>query len=403
MKILKYENWKKQIVFDNIIYKEVKRFSLNLNSFERNIMDSEINFYRTHFSIKQIMDSYKLCKNDSEKETFMRAVLKRQDNILYLPNSLKSYFIKIAKSEFSECIGFMSLMIDKACKASTKNPIVPIIKKLLGSYFSPVSKKIKKISKETEIPVHSKVLKPEAIGNTARDYIRDLQMDLRLSQIYGRSSIRKSVPISIVDDYGYGEWVSKNVSYASNRFFIYSNHNKLTDVRLKHMVYFNVYPGYGHFYNTVVDDVTKNTCFDNGGSYLINGWAMYAMCHSGTAYSQNFMIEGANIAKCLLNKNLEKGFTDAYIYLLGKYSKNQAIDYMIDYACYPGHYLSYVLGGLCIECIMDSDFANNPIEFLDNLSNIDCGDFLALYSPKMQKKIAKLSITGKVAKKFSGV
>ena len=129
---------------------------------------------------------------------------------------------------------------------------------------------------------------------------------------------------------------------------------------------------------------------------------MYAMCHSkNSAYSHSMLSEGANITHHLLNKNLQKGLEDVYLYLLGKYTKAKALDYMLDYTQYPGHYMSYILGAFATELVMQKDFANNPIDYLNTLKTINCGDFFALYSPKMQKKIAKTNITAKVSKKFN--
>lgn len=401
MRILTYADWKHRIAFDNVVYKDAKRYSLQLNTLERQIMDYEINFYRNHFSLLQVMKHFKSLKTQKDKEIFIKAVLKRSKNIYYIPNQMKGYLKKKIVAEFPQYKDFFLILLDKGLNQSKINPLPSLLKVILGEYYRPVMSRLKTISRREDIPVLKKTLKPEAIENTARNLIRDLQYDLQLSTIYGRSTIRKSVPISIVNDYGYGEWVSKNVTYNNNRFFIYSNNNKITDVQLQHMVYFNVYPGYGHFYNTVVSDVTKTTSFDNGATFLINGWAMYAMCkNKNTAYSQNFMIEGANLCRALLRKNLEKGYEDAYIYLHGRYPKAKAMEYMMDYTMYPGHYLSYVIGGLAIDLTIQKGFAHNPIDWLNTMSNINVGDYFALYSPKMQKKIAKSSITAKVAKKF---
>ena len=401
MKILTYPDWKQRIPFDNIVYKDTKRYCLQLNTLERKIMDAEIDFYRTNFSILQVMKHFKLLKTQKDKEIFIKAVLKRSKNIFYIPNQLKGYLKKKINQEFPQYKDFFLILLGKGLEASKTNPLPRLLKTILGEYYRPVMSKINKIRKRKEIPVLKKTLKPEAIENTARNLIHDLQYDLQLATIYGRSTIRRSVPISIVDDYGYGEWISKNVTYNTNRFFIYSNNNKITDIQLQHMVYFNVYPGYGHFYNTVVDDVTKCTSFDNGATYLINGWAMYAMCQNkNTAYSQNFLVEGANLVHSLLRSNLEKGYEDAYIYLHGRYPKAKAMDYMMDYTQYPGHYISYVVGAIAIDLAIQKGFAHNPIDFLNTMSNINCGDYFALYSPKMQKKIAKSSITAKVSKKF---
>lgn len=401
MKLLQYSDWKQKIAFDNVIYKDVKRYSLTLNTLEREIMEAEINYYRTNFSLLQVIKHFKKLKKAKDIEMFIKAVLKRSDNILYLPYMLKPYFRKLIKTELKDYQDFFEILLNKASDQSNKNNIKPIYKSILGEYYHPLCRRIKKYHKREELDVIKKTLKPEALINTARAWIDTLQDDLQLATIYGRSRIRKSVPISVVNEYGYGEWTSKNVSFNSNRFFIYSNNNKLTNVELEHMVYFNVYPGYGHFYNTVVQDLTKNVSFDNGATFLINGWAMYATCHSkGSMHSQNMLTEGSIIAYHLLKNNWEKSYENIYVYLLGKYPKQKAIDYMIDYSQYPAHYLSYILGEIAIELCIEKGFANNPIDFLQTLSSINCGDFFALYSPKMQRKIAKTSVTARVSKKF---
>lgn len=401
MKLLPYADWKKKIAFDNIIYKDTKRYSLRLNSYERNIMDEQINYYRTNFSLLQVMHKFRLLKTREEIEIFIKSVLKRQDNLLYIPNCLKSYFSKKIKSEYSEYQAFFEILLNKALEKKAINNTIPMIKSILGEYYKPVLKKVNKYSKMDDIPVFKKVLPPESYENRARAYIGELSNDMVLSSIYGRSTIRKSVPISIVDDNGYGEWISKNVSHNLNRFFLYSNHNKLTDVQLEHMIYFNVYPGYGYFYNSVVDE-TRKLLFDNGATYLINGWAMYAMCFSkNTAYGMSMLAEGSFITKNLLKKNLEKAYEDIYIYLLGKYPKQKAIDYMINYTQYPGNYISYILGAFATDEAINRGFANNPVNYLHNLSTINCGDFFALYTPKMQRKIAKTNITARVVAEFN--
>lgn len=397
MKVLETKDWKNVIAFDNVTYKNVKRYSLMLNTYEREIMEKEIVFYRKHFSIMQVMTHFRKLKTKKDKEIFIKAVLKRQDNIFYIPNEIKAFLLKKIRTEFADARDFFEILLNKGCNQSQANITRNLYKEVLGSLYRPVIRMVNKYRKRQDMPCSKKYLKAEAIENSARALIGELQHDYQLSIIYGRSGIRKTVPISIVDDYGYGEWISKNVSYNNNRFFIYSNNNRLTDIGLKHMVYFNVYPGYAHFYNVVAGDVKKNICFDNGAGLLINGWAMYAMCHhTGSAYSQNFMIEGTNIAHYLLQNKLEKAYEHTYNYLLGQYPKSKAINYMCDYSQYPGHYLSYVLGALAIECLINKGFAKTPVEFLQNISTINCGDYLSLYTPKMQKKIAKEHITAKV-------
>ena len=396
MKLLQYANWKQKLPFDNLVYREVKSFSLRLNSYEREIMDMQIDFYRNNFSLLQIMNYFKILKTQPMKESFIKQVLKRQEQILYLPPCLKQHFKTKIKNEFSEYSSFFEIMLEKALSQSEKNIYLPIVKAIMGGFYKPVLKQIKSYKKMPRLQLKSIA----SYENLARMHIYNLQNDIVLTSIYGRSSIRKTVPISIVDDYGYGEWISKHVTFNTNRLFIYSNNNKLTDAELEHMIYLNVYPGYGYFYNTIFEGNPK-ICFDNGATYLINGWAMYSMCHSrNSAYSTTRLSEASKIIFNLLNKNLQHGYEETFTYLLGEYPRAKAIEYMLDYTQYPGHYMSYVMGAFAIEQMLLGDFANNPKTFLDNLKGVNCGDFFALYTPKMQKQISKTNIVAKVFKKY---
>ena len=402
MKLLSYCNWKRVLPFDNIVYKDVKRYSLRLNTYERELMEIQINFHRNNFSLLQVMNHFKLLKKKEDIETFIKVILKRQDNLIYIPNCLSSYFRNIIKTEFSQYKSFFDILLKNALTKKPTNIYLPVAKQILGFYYKPTMKLVTRYSKMNIPTLKRKKLSPAGYENMARDYIYKCQNDRPLSSIFGRSSFRRNLPISIVDDYGYGEWISKNVSFNTNRLFIYSNHNSLTDIQLEHMIYFNVYPGYGHFYNTILEDNNKTIMFDNGASYLINGWAMYAMCHTeSSAYAMSMMAEGAFITKKLLSSKLDKAYEDIYVYLLGKYPKQKAISYMLSYTQYPGHYMSYILGGFTTDLVIKNGFANTPLDYLNSLRTINCGDFFALYSPKMQKKIAKTNITAKVVNKFS--
>ena len=401
MKILQYDDWKQKIAFDNFIYKTVKRHSRQLNTFEREIMSAQIDFYRNHFSLLQIMNHFKTLKTDLAKTLFIKEVLKRQDGLLFLPKQLKDFFKKKINTEFKEFEGFFNLMFEKALNKKPVNPIIPMLKTILGDYYKPTIKFVDKYRKMKPIRVVQKTLKSGLYESLAREQIHAVQNDLVLTKIYGRSSIRKNVSISIVDEYGYGEWVSKYISPIGNKFFLYSNGKRLTDEELEHMIYFNIYPGQGHFYNTILDPM-RSICFDNGATFLINGWAMFAMCHTrSSAHAMSLMSEGSVICHELLSKNLAKAYENLYIYLLAKFPKAKAISYMLDYSQYPGHYLSYILGGFATDLVIKNNFANTPQDYLTTLSTINCGDFFALYSPKMQRTIARNNIVAKVSSKFN--
>ena len=124
MKILETNDWKYKIPFDNVTYKNVKRYSLMLNTYEREIMNKQIDFFRKHFSILQVMEHFSKLKTKSDKETFIKAVLKRQNNIYFLPNTLKSYMLKKARTEFSEYKAFFEILINKALNQKKTSSII---------------------------------------------------------------------------------------------------------------------------------------------------------------------------------------------------------------------------------------------------------------------------------------
>jgi hypothetical protein len=401
MKLLHYKDWKRRLPFDNIVYKDVKRYSLRLNTYERELMDIQIEYYRNNFSLLQVMNHFKTLKTKEEIEDFIKSVLKRQDGLLYIPNCLKTFFKKKINDEFSTYKAFFEILLTKCLEKKPENTYLPVAKAILGDYYKPVMKYVNRYSKMKLIKTIQKKVPTAGYENMARDIIYRCQSDFTLSSIFGRSSFRRNLPISVVDDFGYGEWISKQVTYNNNRLFLYSNHNTLTDVQIEHMVYFNVYPGYGHFYTTILEDNNKIS-FDNGATYLINGWAMYAMCHSeSSAYAMSMMSEGSVIMKKLLSKKLDKAYEDIYVYLLGLYPKQKVMSYIINYTQFPGHYMSYILGGFATDLVIKNGFANTPIDYLNSLRTINCGDFFALYSPKMQKKIADTNITAKVVQRFN--
>ena len=401
MKLLHYKDWKRRLPFDNIVYKDVKRYSLRLNTYERELMDIQIEYYRNNFSLLQVMNHFKTLKTKEEIENFIKSVLKRQDGLLYIPNCLKTFFKKKINDEFSTYKAFFEILLTKCLEKKPENTYLPVAKAILGDYYKPVMKYVNRYSKMKLIKTIQKKVPTAGYENMARDIIYRCQSDFTLSSIFGRSSFRRNLPISVVDDFGYGEWISKQVTYNNNRLFLYSNHNTLTDVQIEHMVYFNVYPGYGHFYTTILEGNNKIS-FDNGATYLINGWAMYAMCHSeSSAYAMSMMSEGSVIMKKLLSKKLDKAYEDIYVYLLGLYPKQKVMSYIINYTQFPGHYMSYILGGFATDLVIKNGFANTPIDYLNSLRTINCGDFFALYSPKMQKKIADTNITAKVVQRFN--
>lgn len=401
MVLLEYHNWKKRLPFDNVVYKDVKRYTLRLNTMERDLMNLEIDFYRSRFSLEQVMRSFKTLKTDKEREVFIKAVLKRTDNIFYLPDCLYNHYKTKIKKEFPNFRGFFELLLEKANKQTDKNPLPALYKPLLGRYHKTIMNKIDKYAKTEAMRTYGKKIKPDAYDAVTRDRMSKLKLDITLATIYGRCTQAGRLPLSIVDDTGRGAWISKKVSYATDRFFLYTNRKSITDEHIDHMLLYNVYPGKGHFYNTVLEK-NNNICFDNGARILIEGWADYAACHSrGMAYSYSLLAERCRMAKYLLKKKLKKGYKDAWLYIMNRYPRDRAIEIMVDCTQFPGNYLASVIGHFGVEAIINTDFAMGPKDFLEVMGGVNCGDYLAVYHPKVQRKLAETSITARVSRRIS--
>ena len=401
MVLLEYHNWKKRVPFDNTIYKDVKRYALRLNTIERELMNLEIYFYRSRFSLEQVMRSFKYLKKDSEKETFIKAVLKRCDHLLYLPDCLVNYYKAKIKKDFPDFRAFFEIVLNKANKQTDKNPLPALYKPLLGRYYKPIMGKIDKFARIEALRTYGKKIKPDAYDAVTRDSMNKLKLDTVLATVFGRCKQAGRLPLSIVDDYGRGAWISKKVSYATDRFFLYTNRKSISDEQIDHMLLYNVYPGKGHFYGTVLEK-NNNICFDNGARILIEGWADYAACHSkGMAYSYSMLAERCRMSKYILKKRLKKGYKDAWVYIMSRYPKDRATEIMVDCTQFPGNYLASVIGHFGIEEIIDTDFANGPKDFLEVMGGVNCGDYLAVYHPKVQRKLAETSITARVSKRIS--
>ncbi len=400
MIVLDIDDWKKKLPFDNVTYKNVKRYALRLNSIERALMNEEIDFYRSHFSLEQVMEAFKSLKTPEEIENFIKVVLKREDNILFLPICLKQHYKNRIKKEFSEFKGFFEILLNRALNASDRNPLHAMYKPLLGNYYKPIMSKIKKFADRETMKTYSRKIRPDAYDVVARETLSDVKSDMVLASMFGRSTMVGRLPMTILSDYGYGEWVSKRVSFATDRFYLHDNKKSLTEAQITDQILRNVYPGKAQFYGKILGD-KPNICFDSGASIVIEGWADYASCHSKSmAFSYGKFYEKCHVAKLLLKRKLSKPYEEVWAYFMARYPKDRAIDLMVNCAGYPGDYLSSVIGHIGIYEILKTDFAMSPADLLDVFSGVNVGDYLAVYHPKVQRKLMDTSITAKVSKRL---
>ena len=92
----------------------------------------------------QVINHFGILKTKSDKETFIKAVLKRKDNIFYLPNELKTYMQKYIKNEICEYKEFFEIMLNAALNQSKTNPLPKLYKSVLGGFYGKANKIINK-------------------------------------------------------------------------------------------------------------------------------------------------------------------------------------------------------------------------------------------------------------------
>ena len=154
MEIIKDSMWKYKLAFDNDLYKIVKRYSFNLFPKAKSELSFEIDFYRTFFSIEQVIDVLSLIKkNKKTVDSFKKVVNKRINYLLFCPTQLVSHYKSIINEKFyDENKKWLLEILNIA-----KNKGISILPKLfykniLGKkIFKHVSKTCKKYAKRKNI------------------------------------------------------------------------------------------------------------------------------------------------------------------------------------------------------------------------------------------------------------
>ncbi|MBO7219426.1 MAG: hypothetical protein J6V40_05590 [Clostridia bacterium] len=401
MRTIFFNDWKYEIAFDDMLYREVRKYSLKLNTLEREIMDEEIAFFRKHFSFEQVLKALRKIYIDEERVVFLKKLVARKKDIYFMPMEIRDYYLKIIEKEFKEYKLYLVQILNNALEQNTKNIYVPLYKTILGPYYKDAIKTLKRYADRIEHTYKTNPIDKPHLESMARAKISILYRDTALHRFWGRDYIKHTVPIAVEDKEGVGYWNPHEASYGHDKLVLYSK--KQNEMKLDFDLATTVYPGLAHFYNTVLGDKAEDIRFDRGASFLVNGWAMFAGWHSKPSpYIRNMKKEYAIMQLSLLNGNLQKAYKQVYMYLLQskKYDQKTILEYMLKFSQTPGLFESYVLGALATEGAIDVGFANNPEHYLLTLSEINCGDFFSLYTPKMQQKIARTSITARVARNF---
>ena len=372
------KSWKYQLPFNNDVYRNVKHFSFLHTPAERKILDAQIEFYRHNFSIDQLLYSFSQCE-EGEIAHFKEVVYKRRKDILYCPNFLQKYYYNIIKKQFKEHSEFLLEMLSFAMKKrGNKNPMLPIYKLVLGDYYLPIKKQVKKYSKRDFVDTFDVKIMPNDYIKHAMNILDGLSTDYLTHGIFGEFTCEN---IDIYKHTGYGNCELKSAQFypgKNDSFTITTGNNTLKLEELRHNIYANVYPGRAHFYNNVMYRNAK--LLDLGATFLLNGWDTFVSWHTRpSAYTRNSKSLYGKICSYLVKGNYKKALKNLNVYLLATYNTNKARELMISITQYPGLIESYMFGGLATELLIKNEFAASPADLLKQYRKVNLGDFFALY------------------------
>lgn len=365
------KKWKNKIAFDNNAYKEIKRYSFNLDDDSKKILDKEIEFYRHNFSILQVMEVFDTLSK-SDKAHFKDVVTKRVNGLLFCPTPLKQYFVDIIKSKYNDDKEFFMFLLTTATNKKSKNVVIPLYKAILGKYYADVKHEVVKYSKRKYIDTpNNKVKNPE---ETISRLESNIQNDRLLQGIWGDIDDTQNV-ITYEKTSGFGRLDSHHFNGTAVDFI--TLHTLGNNVEYQY--YRNVYPGKAHLYNTVFLNQTQN--IDLGSRWILNGWAMFSSLHARKSiYTKNAKILSANILRPLLTiKNYNTAIEQSYIYMLTKMPRQQAFNNLLYLTQKVGAVESYVLGGIATELVIKSGWATSPMDLLRKYRKVNLGDFFALF------------------------
>lgn len=386
MDINTVRDWKFNIAFDNSAYKEIVHHSFLYDTKERDILDFQIEFYRKNFTFEQLLKSFRILKTKDEIDVFKSAVIKRRDNILYIPSELKQYYLDIINKDFKANSEFLKEMLNLACtKKCKKNPMLPIYKKMMGVYYAPVCKKLKKYARRKAIkPAVERASSGSNYITTAKRIVRDLSSDDLTQGIWGKFTL-SNIDIDYNTDPGRGIFLSKYFySGSANSYIIQTSGNSISSDDLRLSIYGNVYPGCGHLFSQIM--YKRGFNFDCGADFIINGWGTFAAWHvKNNQYTRYQKVLYSTIANLLISGNWQDSLSKIYIYLLGHFSKEEAIRYLVMIVGYPGKFESYVMGALATEQLIARKFATSPMGLLDEYKKRNLADFFALFKPNTNK------------------
>lgn len=388
MEIIKDSMWKYKLAFDNDLYKVVKRYSFNLQPKQKSCLSFEIDFFRTFFSIDQIISFFSLIKNKKKSiELFRNVINKRLNYLLFCPVQLYNYYKDIITKKFVDNKENKDWLLSVLNHAKNKGiTILPKLyyKNVLGKkIFKHVVKTCKRYAKrklEYERNVKIDIGKEKFFIN---NYIKNLNLKELGKGVWGEYDINNFL---LKEDSGFGEgkWLDSRLTYSTTQF-VFNTNGIMSEKDCEAQFAKNIYPGNAHFNNMILNN-KKLVRFDNGSSFLINGWNTFALWHfNPSTYIRNHKYKNSKTITYLFeNKFNQKTVDKIFNHLLTYNNKKVAIEKLVKITQFVGLFESSTIGAIAVEYLVDA-LGKGPKEFLKWLGKQNVGNYFEDYLTSIKK------------------
>lgn len=370
-------DWKYKIFFDKKVQFQVEKFIAGLQGEEKNIYNKIKDYYLSFYSLSILIDAI---KNDPQKtQEFIDYAWVKKDiviktpQILYQPltNDIK----KLGIPENSK--SFINTLLTYSINYGQEINYIDVCGTFFGDSFSVMIDEVMKVKKPQKLN-HGEKLSAQNVADLYQIFYKQLCKNVCLNDNFGSCAII-SCGTKINNDVGYAEWWDRELLESKEDLLIlHTNPESLNSNDLFYTIIHEMYPGHGHFYNTVTH---SDHLVDHGAMSIVEGWATYVEWNSiESDYAKTcrnnalFFLKGNAIgninerATRTYNQKIEQGYRTIEALRTTRYATQ-----------YLGYLESYYYGAIWIELFIKKNNIK-PRTFLSFLSKRNIGDFLAIWA-----------------------
>ena len=364
-------DWRYRIFFSEDVLRQVEIFIEHLDEREKRVYNNILSFYSSFYSFGILLDEVKRSIDERESidvESITSKAKKNLDKIIYTPSILFKFYEKeIDNLNISESI---KSILKEILSASRDGKIVydgylRMNAVLFGKVYDNLVEII--VREGEQVVDNDKGFKIAPDDNTILKYFREFydstSSNAEIIEKFGSTNVH-DFDADVLPGSCYAEWWDHTLTGEKNRLILYKNEDSLNYNDLKYTVIHEVYPGHGHFYQSIRDSLDPK--IDHGLNEVIEGWATYAEWNAvDSQYVRNIRKNALN----LLRHSVQSDFKD-YIECIYKInrenglSKDGAMNSIRYLSQYIGFSESYYWGAVMFEYLFDLKKAITPKAFL---------------------------------------